>query len=72
MKLYELPRESYFTINGDETKQMFFFKNIDGMYSYCLDMQNNVMHIAAWTEVEHIKTVKTYSGGQPNYVQAHA
>jgi len=72
MKLYELPRDSYFTIKDDETKEMFFFKHIDGMYSYCLNMKNEVIHFAAWTEVEHIKPVKTYAGGIANPIQAHA
>jgi hypothetical protein len=70
MKLYELPRDSYFTINDDETKEVFFFKHVDGMYSYCLNMKNDVIHFAAWTDVDIVKPVKTYSGGQPNYVQA--
>lgn len=71
MKLYELPRNSYFTVNDDETKEMFFFEHIDGMYSLCRDMKQNIIHFAAWTEVEHIKPVKTYAGGQPNYVQVN-
>ena len=71
MKLYELPRNSYFTLSDDETKQLFFFKHIDGMYSYCLDMKDNVIHIAAWTEVDHIIPVKTYSRGKPNFTQVY-
>jgi hypothetical protein len=71
MKLYELPRESYFTLTNDETKEVFFFKHIDGMYSYCLDMQNEVIHFAAWTEVNQVIPVKTYAGNQPNYVQVN-
>jgi len=51
MKLYDLPRESYFTIDCDDTKEIFFFKHIDGMYSYCLDKKQNVIHLSASTEV---------------------
>jgi hypothetical protein len=28
------------------------FKHIDGMYSYCLTQEGNVVHLKAWTEVE--------------------
>jgi len=70
MKLYELPRDSYFTINDDETKELFFFNHIDGMYSLCHNMKKEIIHFAAWTEVEHIKPVKTYAGDQPNYAPA--
>jgi len=30
------------------------FVHIDGMYSYCLDEQQNAVHPAAWTDVEVI------------------
>ena len=51
MKLYELPRNSWFTINSDETNVKYFLDHIDGMYSYCTDVKGNVLHFAAWTEV---------------------
>lgn len=28
------------------------FGHVDGMYSYCLDMEGETVHLAAWTEVE--------------------
>lgn len=31
------------------------FKHIDGMYSYCVDEQMNVVHLVAWAEVEVIR-----------------
>ena len=30
---------------------MMFFDHVDGMYSYCLDMNNEVVHISATAEV---------------------
>jgi len=62
MKLYELDRLSKFKIVGERitqpfTKQLssdevYEFKHIDGMYSLCKDSKGNVVHPAAWTEVE--------------------
>jgi hypothetical protein len=69
MKLYELPRNTYFSIQDDPNQQVFLFKHIDGMYSVCYDMNDNLIHLAAWTPVNIVKPVKTFSGGQPNYVQ---
>jgi len=60
MKLYELPRNSCFTLNGDDNKEIYFFKSIDGAYSYCLNDQNDVIHFGASTEVNHIKPVRSY------------
>lgn len=49
MKLYNVPRKSYVKTEDGE---ILFFDHIDGMYSYCLDKDKNVVHLAAWTEVE--------------------
>jgi hypothetical protein len=51
MKLYELPRNTYFTIDDDDSKEIFFLDHIDGMYSYCLDIDKNLCHFGASTEV---------------------
>jgi hypothetical protein len=32
--------------------QYLVFSHVDGMYSFCYDMNGNVVHPAAWTEVE--------------------
>jgi hypothetical protein len=48
MKLYEVPRKSYIRLDGDT----FFFDHVNGIYSYCLDMKGNVVHLVAWAEVE--------------------
>lgn len=53
MKLYELPRNSYFTIK-DQPEETFLFKHVDGMYSICYDKHKSMHHIAAWTEVERV------------------
>ncbi|MEY4720064.1 MAG: hypothetical protein RL563_2682 [Pseudomonadota bacterium] len=53
MKLYDVPRNTRIVVkdeDGDELK--LNFSHIDGMYSYCTDDAGNVVHLAAWTEVE--------------------
>jgi hypothetical protein len=64
-ELYNLERGTWFKIvdknvkvpvahqelNAEET---FKFDHIDGMYSYCTDKDGNVVHLAAWTEVEAV------------------
>ena len=45
--LWEVPRYSRVRIDGVE----FEFDHIDGMYSYCLTMANEVVHLQAWAEV---------------------
>jgi hypothetical protein len=61
MKLYELPRQSKFTLtetpyipvdsNDYNPSDVFTLHNIDGMYSYCVDIDGVIHHFAAWTEV---------------------
>lgn len=49
IKLYEVPRNSRIVIgDGKELN----FSHVDGMYSYCTDDEGNVVHLAAWTEVQ--------------------
>ena len=50
MELYKVPNHSYVRPLGME--QVFKFFHIDGMYSYCKDMQGNIAHLRAWTDVE--------------------
>ena len=64
-KLYELHRNTHFKLVGEsatppggaESTQgaTYLLKHIDGMYSYCLDSMGNVVHLAAWSEVEEVK-----------------
>lgn len=50
MKLYEAPRNvKVRTIDGGNE---YMFKHIDGMYSLCYTDKGEVVHLAAWTEVE--------------------
>lgn len=60
VKLYDLLRDTYFTF-ADSLDSVFKLHNIDGMYSYCTgvtddvklneDGSNSVYHFAAWTPV---------------------
>jgi hypothetical protein len=64
-KLYELPRQTYFKLlsvpetppGGPECtrEDIYFLSHIDGMYSYCLDNNKQIVHLAAWSEVERIE-----------------
>lgn len=60
MKLYELPRNTRFKlvdgvdVNCTNIDDEYFFSHVDGMYSYCLDENKNVVHFRAWTEVKII------------------
>lgn len=65
MKLNELPRNTYFTIVDENPRvppgapimdqnTVYWFGHIDGMYSYCKDIQGNLVHLAAWTEVNPV------------------
>jgi len=61
MKLYEVPRNTKIRLksieNGPpasidpEVGEVYMFKHLDGMYSYCLDKDNNVVHLPGWAEV---------------------
>lgn len=51
MKLYEIPRGSFFKITEENNLPILKLHNLDGMYSYCTDSLNNVMHIYACAEV---------------------
>lgn len=56
MKLYEVPRNSRIKVIDDGEE--YNFRSIDGMYSYCTNDNGDVVHIAAWTEVDIIKENK--------------
>ncbi len=69
MKLYEIPRGSKIRVKSDikvppaapaiEEEQILIFNNIDGMYSHCLDLKGNVVHLVAWAEVEIVNDQST-------------
>jgi hypothetical protein len=46
-ELYKVKPRSYIQIKND----VLFFDHIDGMYSYCLTLADEIVHLAAWTEV---------------------
>lgn len=66
MKLYEVPRNTYVRIvNGTPPPpgakpmldaEVVLFKHIDGMYSYCIDADGDVVHLNATTEVEIVRS----------------
>lgn len=65
MKLYEVPNNTKIRVLkvdkvppgapniGDG--EVLMFRNIDGMYSYCLNEAGDVVHLAAWAEVEIVE-----------------
>jgi len=64
LKLYELPRYTYFKMAPPNqgklmtTKELewyslvYYFDHIDGMYSVCYTDKNEVFHLGASTEVQ--------------------
>lgn len=66
MKLYKVPRNNRIKIIGDIKVptsspqliegQELNFHHIDGMYSYCTTDSGEVVHLAAWAEVELLST----------------
>lgn len=55
MNLYEVPAGSKVKIIDPallDISEVYKFSHIDGMYSYCTDSEGNVVHLAAWTDVE--------------------
>jgi hypothetical protein len=51
MKLFEVPKNTRVRL-VDGTELMFH--HIDGMYSVCTNDNGDVVHLAAWTEVEEV------------------
>ena len=65
MELYNVPRNSRIKVVGDikvppassmvKEEEILNFSHVDGMYSYCTKDNGEVVHLAAWTNVEIIK-----------------
>ena len=66
MKLYDVPNDIVIIIKDKDVKIPPFskcvlqgaklkFHYIDGMYSYCVDSSGDIVHPAAWTEVEIVQ-----------------
>jgi hypothetical protein len=53
MKLYELARDSRFTLVDDDSQTVFVFDHIDGMYSMCY-LGDALVHIGANADVEKV------------------
>ena len=49
-ELYKARPRSYVMV-PEWDNEVLFFDHIDGMYSYCLTMANEVVHLQAWAEV---------------------
>lgn len=47
--LYSVKPKSY--VQCPRTEAVYYFDHIDGMYSYCLDMFGDVVHLVAWMDV---------------------
>ena len=62
MKLYDCLKNSKVRIIRDTTappdarviqqEEIVTFHHIDGMYSFCYDQNDNIVHLPAWQEVE--------------------
>ena len=62
IKLYDVPRRTNIVIAEENPRippaslqlvkgQKLLFDHLDGMYSLCYDKDNNIVHLAGWTEV---------------------
>ena len=47
--LYSVKPKSY--IQMPNTGAVYYFDHIDGMYSYCLDMFGDTIHLVSWMDV---------------------
>jgi hypothetical protein len=56
VKLYEAPRNT--RVRTVEGGNEFIFHHVDGAYSYCVDDEGHVVHLAAWTDVEIMEQKK--------------
>ena len=55
MKLYQLPRNTYFSLEDNPSQYVYFLDHIDGMYSVCYDGQDNLIHISALADVQIVR-----------------
>ena len=47
--LYSVKPKAY--VQCPRTEAVYYFDHIDGMYSYCLDMFGDTVHLVAWMDV---------------------
>jgi len=65
MKLHDVPNRTWVRVLEDPRTapgsplinkgDKIFFGHIDGMYSYCRNENNELVHLVAWAEVEIIE-----------------
>ena len=65
MKLHDVPNGSKIRVIGGihtppaslniNSEDILYFGHLDGMYSYCEDMDGNVVHLVAGAEVEIVQ-----------------
>lgn len=59
MNLYEVPRNSRIRLaDGLEVN----FHHVDGMYSLCKTDAGEIMHLAAWTDVDIVNPTSSSEG----------
>ena len=53
MKLYSVPYGSNILLRDEDGNTLSLrLHYLDGAYGYCTDKQDNLIHIALWTDVE--------------------
>jgi hypothetical protein len=52
MKLYDIPRHSKIMCELSDGSSFLMFDHLDGMYSFCMSENGNVVHLAGRTELE--------------------
>jgi hypothetical protein len=50
MELYKVPNHTKIRVVSSGEELMFY--HVDGMYSYCLNKDKEVIHLVAWEDVE--------------------
>lgn len=51
-KLYEIEEGSKIRCDHDGRYDIFYFKHVDGMYSFCESEDGRVLHLSAMTPLE--------------------
>jgi hypothetical protein len=54
LKLLDLPRNTFFTIVGDDSNTVLRFERLDGSYSVCWNEYDKLVHINAMAEVNEV------------------
>lgn len=56
MKLIDLPRNTFFTIVGDESNTVLRFERLDGSYSVCWNEYDRLVHISPVAKVKEVNS----------------